>query len=93
VLDQKFFQVRRLIEEKYSLGIVGLAINRVLFDEAAWLPVERQLTHTAPQAVRMPGPSIDLQQVLVSDALAARGAHAVLRLKKYTTKFLFKQES
>jgi hypothetical protein len=33
----------------------------------------------------MPGPSIDLQQVLVSDALAARGAHAVLRLKLNST--------
>jgi hypothetical protein len=67
----------------YSLGVVSLAVYRVLFDEAARLPVEGQLTDAAPEAVSMPGSTVDLQQVLVSYALAARGAHAVLRLKQF----------
>jgi hypothetical protein len=65
----------------YSLSIVRLAVNAVVPDETRWLSVQGKLTHTAPQAMGMPGPSVHLQQVLVCDWFRARSAQLVLRLR------------
>jgi hypothetical protein len=73
---------------QYSLSIVRLAVDTLVLDEARGLPVEGQLTHTAPQAMRVPRTTVHLQQVLVCDWLGASCAHPMLRLRTTSVKLL-----
>lgn len=54
---------KSLVVEKrrYSLGIVSLAVDRVVLDEAGGLSVEGELTDAAAQAVGVPRASGHLQ--------------------------------
>lgn len=66
----------------HLLGIIGLAIDGVILDEAGGLTVQSQLTDAASQTVSVPRPTVDLQQVLVGDGVRACGAHPLLRLEQ-----------
>ena len=65
----------------YLLGIVLFAVDAVIADETAGLPVEGKLANAAAQTMRMPAPPGHLQQELIGDRLLASSAGPVLRLK------------
>ncbi|CAF4743119.1 unnamed protein product [Pieris macdunnoughi] len=63
-----------------SLGIVLLAVDLTVAQEARRVAVELQGADAAAQAGRVPCASAHLQQEPVRDRLSARAARAVLRL-------------
>lgn len=66
----------------HSLGIVLLAVDLAVAQEAGGVPIQLHGAHAAAQAGGVPGAAAHLQQEAVGDGLAARTARAVLRLER-----------
>lgn len=64
------------------LGVVDLAIEVVVPQEAAGVGVEHGVAHAAPQALRVPTPLGHLEDVAVCDDIAAQGALRRLCLQR-----------
>lgn len=69
----------------HSLGIVLLAVDLAVAQEAGGVAVQLHGAHAAAQAAGVPRAAAHLQQVAVRDRLAARTACAVLRLQNQHT--------
>lgn len=67
---------------EHSLGIILLAVDLAIAQEAGGMPVELDGAHAAAQAARVPRTTPHFQQEAVCYRLATRAASAVLRLKK-----------
>lgn len=66
-----------------SLGVVLLAVDLAVAQEAGRVAVELHGAHAAAQAGGVPRAAAHFQQEAVGDGLAARAARAVLRLEQY----------
>lgn len=71
-----------MLYTRYSLAVIGLAVDLTLPDEARLLAIQRAHAHAAAQAVGVPRAAANLEEKSIRDRLAARCAGTQLSLER-----------